>query len=120
MTKSAFTIKAFGYYLLALGVVLILAPNMLLKIFQMATTTEVWIRVVGVLVFNIGVYYLYAAKSEARAFFRASVYTRIFVLVSFITFAMAGLVSPIIIFFGAIDFAGGMWTLSALKTEKIP
>ena len=118
MSKSAFTIKAFGYYLIALGVVLIFAPNMLLAIFQMTATTEVWIHVVGVLALNIGVYYLYAAKCEAKAFFQASVYTRSFVLVSFVVFAAVGLASPILVFFGATDFVGGLWTHFALKAER--
>ena len=49
MSKSAFTLKAFGYYMLALGVGLILAPNTVLAVFQMPTTNEVWIRVGGIL-----------------------------------------------------------------------
>ena len=118
MSKSAFTIKVFGYYLLILGVVLIIAPNVLLTVFRMPITTEIWIRVVGVLVFNIGVYYLFAAKCEAKAFFQASVYTRTFVLVSFIVFATLDLVSPMLIFFGITDFVGGIWTQLALKNER--
>jgi len=50
-TTSDFTIKTFDYYLIVLGAVLILVPNILLKICHMASTTEVRIRVVGVLVF---------------------------------------------------------------------
>jgi hypothetical protein len=97
--------------------VLILSPNILLAIFLMPTTSEVWIRVVGVLVLNIGVYYIFAALCEAKPFFKASVCTRTFVLVSFIAFAMVGLVSPMIIFFGTVDFCGGIWTHLALKAE---
>jgi hypothetical protein len=84
----------------------------------MPQTTEVWIRVVGILVFNIGIYYWYAAKCEATAFFRASVYTRTLVLVSFAGFAALGLASPVLILFGAVDFAGGVWTYLALSAEK--
>ena len=117
MNKPAFTIKAFGCYLVVLGFVLLFSPNILLAIFMMPTTTEVWIRVVGVLVLNIGVYYIFAALCEAKPFFQASVYTRTFVLVSFITFAIVGLVSPMIIFFGTVDFCGGIWTHFAIKAE---
>ncbi len=118
MSKPAFTIKAFGYYLIVLGVVLIFSPNILLAIFLMPSTTEVWIRVVGVLVLNIGVYYIFAAICEAKSFFKASVYTRTFVLVSFIAFSIFGLVSPMIIFFGMVDFCGGIWTHIAIKSEN--
>jgi hypothetical protein len=107
-----------GHYLIVLGIVLIFSPNILLAIFLMPTTTEVWIRVVGVLVLNIGVYYIFAALCEAKSFFKASVYTRAFVLLSFIVFAIFGLVSPMIIFFGMVDFCGGIWTHFAIRAEN--
>lgn len=118
MSKSAFTLKAFGIYLLALGVVLTFVPNLLLSIFHIAETSEVWIRVVGVLAFNIGLYYIYAAKCEAKTLFRITVYTRTLVFISFTTFALLGLVSPVLILFGTIDLFGGMWTYLTLKTEE--
>lgn len=116
MSKAAFTIRAFGTYLLVLGVALVAVPNLLLGLFLMPATSEVWIRVVGLLVFNIGVYYIYAAKSEAREFFRASVFTRTLVLVGFAAFALTGLAKPMLVGFGLVDFIGGIWTWRALKS----
>lgn len=118
MSKSAFSVKAFGFYLLVLGVGLTLVPNLFLSVFGMPPTAEVWIRVVGLLLFNIGVYYVYAAKCEARAFFQATVYTRTLVLVSFAVFAGLGLASPVLVLFGAADFAGAIWTQLALRAEN--
>lgn len=118
MSKPAFSVKAFGLYLVVLGIALALVPNLLLSIFGMPPTTEVWIRVVGVLAFNIGVYYVYAAQCEAQAFFQASVYTRVLVLVSFAAFAGLGLASPVLVLFGLADFAGAVWTQLALRAEK--
>jgi hypothetical protein len=118
VSKSAFSVKVFGIYLLVLGTGLTFAPNLLLSVFGMPPTSEVWIRVVGVLVFNIGVYYVYAARCEAKAFFQASVYTRTLVLASFAAFAAFGLASPLLILFGVADFAGGVWTHLALRAEK--
>lgn len=116
MSKAAFTIRAFGIYLIVLGIALVLAPNLILKLFFMPQTTEVWIRVVGLLVFNIGIYYIYAAKCEATEFFRASVFTRALVLVGFGVFALAGLAKPMLVAFGLVDFLGGLWTWRALKS----
>ena len=118
MSKSAFTLKAFGIYLLALGVVLTFVPNLLLSIFRMPETSEVWIRVVGVLAFNIGLYDIYTAKCEAKTLFLVSVYTRILVFFSFTIFALLGLVSPVLILFGLIDFFGGIWTYLTLRSEE--
>ena len=117
MSKAAFTIRIFGYYLLVLGVVLIFVPNLLLSLSFLPPTNEVWIRVLGVVLFNIGVYYIYAAKCEATAFFRASIATRTFVLLAFTAFVLLGLAKPMLVLFGATDFIGGLWTWHALKGE---
>ncbi len=116
MSKAAFTIRAFGIFLIVLGVALVFVPNLMLGLFFMPETTEVWIRVVGLLVFNIGIYYIYAAKSEARAFFHASVFTRALVLVVFAVFALMGLAKPMLVAVGLVDFLGGLWTWRALKS----
>ena len=100
ISKAGFSVKAFGIYLLALGVGLALMPNQLLGAFGMPRTEEVWIRVVGVLVFNIGLYHLYAARGEAKGVFWVSVYTRVLVL------------------FGPADFAGAVWTFMALRAGQ--
>ncbi|HEX5683282.1 MAG TPA: hypothetical protein VFY73_04530 [Ideonella sp.] len=118
MSKPAFTLKAFGIYLMVLGVSLAVAPNLMLSLFGMPPTTEVWLRVLGVVVFNIGVYYIYAAKCEARAFFQASVYTRCLVMAAFIAFAALGLAPPMLVLFGAADLLGAVWTQLALRAER--
>lgn len=116
-SRAAFSLKAFGVYLLGLGAVLALAPNLLLTSFGFEATGEVWIRVLGVVVFNIGVYYWYAGVCEARAFFVASVYARTLVLVSFAAFAAAGLAKPNLVTFGVVDALGGAWTWIALRAD---
>ncbi len=118
MSRTAFTVKAFAVYLFILGVLLIGVPNVLLSIFGVPQTSEVWIRVVGVVVFNIGVFSWTAAKHEDKAFFRASVHTRFFVLAAFAAFALLGLASPMLVLFGSVDFVGAIWTHLTLKAEE--
>lgn len=115
MSKPAFSVKVFGVYLSILGIALTLVPNLLLGLFGIPDTKEVWIRVVGVLLFNIGIYYWFAANANATAVFRASIYTRCLVFVAFTAFALLGLVSPVLILFGAADLAGAIWTYFALQ-----
>jgi hypothetical protein len=117
-SASAFTVKFFGIYALLTGLNLMFAPNMLLGMFGIPETNEVWIRVVGVLAFNIGIYYWYAAKCEAKAFFEATVYARGFVFIAFATFATLGLVNKALILFGCVEVAGAIWTWLALRKEK--
>lgn len=118
MSKSAFTVKVFGIYALLTGLNLIFAPNMLLGMFGIPSTTEVWIRVAGVLAFNIGVYYWFAAKCEAKAFFEATVYARVFVFVAFAAFVALGLAHKALILFGCVELVGAAWTWLALKKER--
>jgi hypothetical protein len=62
MSRAAISIKAFAVYAFVVGAGLVVAPNGMLGVFGIPHTTEVWIRVVGVLAFNIGAYYWCAAK----------------------------------------------------------
>lgn len=119
MSKSAFSAKVFAIYLFIVGAIFIFIPNVLLSIFQIPPTTEVWIRVVGVTAFMIGVYAWVAAKHENRPFLEASVYTRFAVFVAFTTFAVTGLGSPMLILFGVADLLGGVWTHFALKADAL-
>lgn len=119
MSKSAFSAKVFAIYLFIVGAIFIFIPNVLLSVFQIPPTTEVWIRVVGVTAFIIGVYAWVAAKHENRPFLEASVYTRFVVFVAFTTFALTGLGSPMLILFGVADLLGGVWTYFALKADAM-
>jgi hypothetical protein len=118
MSKTAFTVKCFGIYMLLLGVGLVLVPNVLLPLFTMPETSEVWTRVVGVLAFETGIYYWYAAKSEARPFFLASVYVRAAVPFIFTAFAVLGFASPVLVLFGIADLLSAVWTFLTLQKES--
>jgi hypothetical protein len=115
MSRATFSARAFAVYVFSVSTVLIVAPNVLLSAFGIAPTSEVWIRVAGVLAFNIGIYAWVGAGH--RPFLEASVYTRGLVFVAFVAFALLGFVSPLIVLFGLVDLAGGIWTWLALKAD---
>jgi hypothetical protein len=115
MTAAARSILVFGAYLLALGLVLLLSPDMLLRPFGFAPTGEVWIRVVGMLAGILGVYYLQAARAGLAAFFRWTVPVRLSVPLFFAAFVALGMAPPALLAFGAVDAAGALWTWSALR-----
>lgn len=120
MSRSAFSAMVFAIYLFVVGAVLIVAPNALLSVFQLPPTSEVWVHVVGVTAFMIGVYAWVAAKHENLPFLEASVYTRGVVFLAFTAFAVIGLASPMIVIFGVVDLLGGLWTYFALKADARP
>jgi hypothetical protein len=117
MTKSALTLFFFAFYLFGLGAVLLVAPNWLLGLFEMTGTTEVWIRVVGMLVVFIGVYYLIAAKHNFLPVMEASVKVRVAVLLFFAAFVALNWAPSALLLFGGVDLAGAVWTYLTLRSE---
>jgi uncharacterized membrane protein len=115
MTAAAKSVCYFGFYLYVAGLTLIAAPNFLLDTLQLPATSEVWIRVVGVLVLCIGFYYHRAGAENMHAFFKYTIPTRVFVCIAFIAFVLLHYVGAALIIFGAADFAGACWTWMALK-----
>jgi hypothetical protein len=115
VTHAAKSILIFGIYLILLAIIVVAAPNALLGVFGVPPTTEVWIRVLGVVVGILGFYYIQAARNGLTPFFRATVYGRTVVLISLIVLGVLGLMKPILILLGVIDFLGGVWTGIALR-----
>ena len=118
MSNSARSVLVFGLYLVVLGIVLLVAPNFLLGMFFLPSTTEVWIRIVGMLVLFLGFYYLQAARKEMTDFLRWTVYLRSTVIIFFVVFVLRGFTSPPLILFGVLDLLGAIWTGLALRSPK--
>ncbi len=118
MSKSARSVYLFSFYLFGLGVVLVVVPNVLLGMFGIPETNEVWIRVVGALVLVLGLYYFQSSKNELIPFLRASVYGRAAVFVFFTGFVVFGFAPPTLILFGGVDALAAFWTFRALKSEN--
>jgi hypothetical protein len=117
MTNSAKTIHYFSFYLLLTGLNLLIAPNFLLHTFGLPPTEEVWVRVLGMVVFLLGIYYYGAAREGMHNWFKLSVFTRLSVPLFFAVFVMLGWAPASLLFFGGVDAAGAIWTYLALKKE---
>ncbi len=115
MSPAARISFVFAGYLILLGIVLLVIPNVLLALFAYPTTSDVWIRVVGMLLIILAFYYIQAARHELIQFFVWTVYGRAAVIVFFFTFVMLGLAQPTLILFGVVDLLSALWTASALR-----
>ena len=117
MSKSAKSVLVFGVYLTIIGVIFLIVPNLLITPFGIEPTHEVWIRLSGMLLMALSVYYIVAAKHELIVIMKATAYIR-FTIIFFLTaFALFELVSPNIILFAIVDLLGGLWTWLMLKKE---
>ena len=118
MSRAARSLFIFGIYLEFLAVTLILFPNTLLRLFHVAVTHEIWIRLVGVVTGSVGTYYLLAARGEFAPIIVASVPVRFALMAFFAAFVVFDHADPSILFFGVADAVGAAWTLVALGGER--
>ena len=71
--SAARSILVYSIYVFGLGATLLLVPNIPLPIFGLPQATEVWIRVAGMTVIFLSVFYFIAARNEVRDLFVASI-----------------------------------------------
>lgn len=117
--QAAKTVLYFGFYLYVTGLTLLIAPNFLLSTFQMPTTEEVWIRVVGVLVTGIAFYYHQIGSRNIEAMIPFTVVVRIFVFLSFVAFVFLQYAPVMLLVFGVVDLLGAFWTWMAFKKKPV-
>ena len=108
----------FGIYVAVLGVTLLVAPNLLLGIFGIPVTQEVWIRLLGGVLIAVAFYYVDGARSRATRFMRVTVVARAFVAGVLFVLVVLGFAPPIIALFGATDLAAAGWTAYALRSPR--
>ena len=118
MSYAAKTLMGCAFYILPTGLGLMLIPNILMPLFGVAPTSEVYIRIVGMLLAYLGVYYIDAAKKENRSFMEISVKLRFLSVVIFCGFVLLGLGPTILYLFAAADLIGALLTWRALQAEK--
>ncbi len=111
MSSAALSVFVFGIYLALAGVGFLFIPNIALPMFKFPKTNEPWVRIMGMLIAMIGFFYIIAALNELSPFFWATVVERFAVLICFILLVATKKAQPMLIAFGVIDAAGGIWTL---------
>jgi hypothetical protein len=117
VSKAARSVFLFGVYVVVLGMTLVVAPNPLLRLFGVAETYEVWIHVLGVLIFNIGVFYVLAGLNEIRPIVLASIPIRFGTMTLLVLFVLLGDAENALILFGLVDVACALWTIAALRAD---
>lgn len=118
MNRVARSIFLFGLYIAALGLLLTTLPGLVIGPFGFQQPQEPWIRVLGVVVFVLGCYYVQAARQDVVPFFRWTIWGRCLVLVGFILLVAAGQAAPALIVFGVIDAAGAAWTALEMRASR--
>ena len=118
MSNAAKSIFAFGIYLIGFGTILVVTPNTAFALFGIPGTSEVWVRVVGMLLLFIAFYCIMAARKELTDFFQWTVYTRSAVIIFLTTFVLLGFVKPVVVLVGIVDLLAAIWTGLVLRSSK--
>ena len=116
MSTAARTIVAFAIYMALVGVILVVAPNLLLTLLRLPPTDEPWIRILGLMMVIVSYYYWRAAASEATAFFQATVHGRTAMAVFLVLLGITG--ARILVLFGMAELAGAVATALALRAQS--
>jgi hypothetical protein len=66
----------------------------------------------------IAYYNVRLGRADFLQYARLTVHARTAVLFFLITFVLTGLVKPVVILVGVIDFAGAVWTAAALRNDS--
>lgn len=117
MSQAARSLFVFGIYILCLGAVLLVAPNVVLTLFGFPPTQEVYIRIVGMFLVFLAMYDILAARAELRDFIRWTVPVRVSVIGFFAVFVLLGFAKPNLLLFSLVDLASAVWTAWALKKD---
>jgi hypothetical protein len=118
MNRAAKSLFVFGVYVLGLGLVLLLFPNVLLRVFGVPPTNEIWIRVNGMFIICLAYYYIQTARHGLTAFIRWTVWGRGAVIVYFVAFVILAGAPKVLLLFGAIDLLAAIWTFISLRESK--
>jgi hypothetical protein len=118
MSKSAFSILGWGLYEVGVGLGFLLIPNVLLPIFGFPTTTEVWIRVIGLIVLALALYHVHCARNNVIPFFQITIPGRVLFAIGLVALYAMGFAGPGLILFAVLEVAGAAWTWWALRTEQ--
>lgn len=115
MNSPSRSILVFGVYILLVGLSLFFVPNVITSIFGLPEPTEAWVKLVGALVFALGLYYIQATRDNNVAFYRMTVWVRAIFVVMFVIIALTNAGYINLLLFAAVDALGTVWTWYALR-----
>lgn len=116
MSTAARSLYGWSIYVFAIGAALAVIPNTIFDILRIPETEEVWVRVLGIVLIILALYYWDGARHETRNLFVASLLGRTFAVAAFIVLWLTGGPWQLMIF-AAGEVVGIVWTTMALRAD---
>jgi len=121
--KTARTVEAFGWLILAESLVLFLAPDFAASLLRLPALSEQaanYCRLVGLLVGGLGMLYVVSGRLNSRGFLFASLLDRPLVPPVMAALWLLNMIPwQLALLFAIQDFASFLWTLSAWRRESL-
>lgn len=114
-SKKHLSLTVQSIYVLLTGLQLIFVPNMLLGMFGFEPTSEIWIKVLGIVILPLAFVYHSISKQNNQDVVFSTVKSRLFIGLGFILLVLAGQAKPALILFAGVDIATAIWTWLELK-----
>jgi hypothetical protein len=120
-TRTAWTVEAFGWLILAEGALMVLAPDLVASVLHLPTfegNGRHYFQLAGVLVSGIGMLYVVSGRLNAVGFMFGSLLDRPLVPPLMLVLWWLGVVpGALALVFSIQDFGSFLWTLFTWKAE---
>lgn len=113
--KKSLSLSVQAVYVLITALQLIFVPNMLLSMFGFEPTSEIWIKVLGMVLLSLVFVYYGIIQSGDKNILKMTIYSRLIVVVGFILLVATGQAASPLILFAGIDLGTAIWTWFELK-----
>ncbi len=102
-------------YVVVSGLSLLFVPNLLLSLFGFPPTSDIWIRVMGMLVLVLSFYYFAMARHGNRVVVQSTVLGRLVFCAGLVGFVVLGMAKPALIGFALAETGLALWTWYELR-----
>ncbi len=117
MTKPYNSLYGQAVYALLSGLQLLFIPNTMLGMFGFPPTHEIWIRVLGMLVVILPIYYVAMARYGNKQVVGATVTGRVIFCAGLVAFVLLNMAKPALILFAVAETALAAWTWWELRNR---
>lgn len=115
MSAAAKSVYLFGLWAIVAGWGLLLAPVQILGIVQLTVAEPVYIRIIGFILVEIGILYLWVARLKVEAIFPLTIKIRMIPVVALTVFFVLKWAPWQVLLFAVVDALSALHTWFALK-----
>jgi hypothetical protein len=118
-SKTRLSIMVWGYYLVMMGLLLIVIPQQILMVMGFETATELWPRMTGLLSTVLGLYYLMIVYYRIQILYRWKIAGHLIGIITMIVLFSTDNAPSAIIPTAVTELVAAIWTVISLKADHL-